>query len=408
MKVPLHMITVFLTVFTTFLGTNVAADKKFLAKVNPDATLDFPDYVKSKGYVFEKHLITTEDGYINTYFRIQGKGQSSMESKPVIYCQHGLLDSADTFIVNDEDKAPGLVLANSGYDVWVGNIRGNKYSREHTHLNPDRDDAYWQFSWQNMSKYDLPAAFEYITNRTKRAKIHYIGHSQGSLVMFAALAEKDPVILSKLQSFIALGPVWYLSHMNSEFLRIIANSPIEKIFEVLRIQEFLTPNFFTSKAFPIFCSLLPTICKNLVGLISDADPDLDNFNRWDVFIGHFPGGTSVMNMLHFQQMVLQEDYRLQKFDYGTELNMKMYGQPTAPDYNLGNIQFKVNLFAGTSDKLADPTDVAQLAKDFGPIANLQNFNMGHMTFLWAQDASYLSKVKAIIQANEEIEQLITE
>jgi esterase/lipase superfamily enzyme len=38
-----------------------------------------------------------------------------------------------------------------------------------------------------MAQYDLPAAFEYIARSTNK-KIHYIGHSQGTMIMFAALA----------------------------------------------------------------------------------------------------------------------------------------------------------------------------------------------------------------------------
>lgn len=62
-----------------------------------------------------------------------------------------------------------------------------------------------------MAKYDLPAAFEYINNMT-RQKIHYIGHSQGTMIMFAALAENNAVIKSLLASYSALGPVAYLDY----------------------------------------------------------------------------------------------------------------------------------------------------------------------------------------------------
>lgn len=61
--------------------------------------------------------------------------------------QHGLIDSSDTFIVNDPDKAPAFIMAKNGFDVWLGNSRGNKYSRRHVSLNPDKDAAYWNFSW---------------------------------------------------------------------------------------------------------------------------------------------------------------------------------------------------------------------------------------------------------------------
>ena len=42
----------------------------------------------------------------------------------------------------------GFVLADNGYDVWLGNYRGNRYSRRHLTLNPDSlwNSDFWQFS----------------------------------------------------------------------------------------------------------------------------------------------------------------------------------------------------------------------------------------------------------------------
>lgn len=85
------------------------------------------------------------------------------------------------------------MLANQGYDVWLGNSRGNKHSRKHIRLNPDKDAEFWQFTFQDMADFDLPAAFRYIYNIVKQ-KINYIGHSQGTIQMHIALAKQAPAV----------------------------------------------------------------------------------------------------------------------------------------------------------------------------------------------------------------------
>ena len=37
------------------------------------------------------------------------------------------------------------MLADLGYDVWLGNLRGNTYSRKHAYLDP-KEKTYWDFS----------------------------------------------------------------------------------------------------------------------------------------------------------------------------------------------------------------------------------------------------------------------
>ena len=63
-----------------------------------------------------------------------------------------------------------------------------KYGLAHTHYTQD-DDEFWNFSFEEMATYDLPAVIKFIQDETQQG-INYVGHSQGGMIALLALNEK--------------------------------------------------------------------------------------------------------------------------------------------------------------------------------------------------------------------------
>jgi predicted alpha/beta hydrolase len=80
------------------------------------------------------------------------------------------------WIANEVNLAPPFILVDQGYDVWLGNNRGNRYATNHTTLNTSEKE-FWQTNYIDMGLYDTPAFIDFILNKTKQSKLTYIGHS---------------------------------------------------------------------------------------------------------------------------------------------------------------------------------------------------------------------------------------
>lgn len=215
--------------------------------------------------------------------------------------------------------------------------------------------------------------------------------------MFAALSDGNPVVNKYLRKYIALGPVAHVYHQTSTIMELLADSRMQYLLDIFDVNEFLPQNWMITNFGSAFCAIFGKICDDFVSLLADMDPNVDNYDRYDVLAGHDPSGTSVKNMVHWEQEVYADVF--QKYDYGTEENIKIYGQPTPPPYNLGNITHNVYLFAGQEDKLADPTDVQRLKDDLvNAKVHFYNYpNMGHITFLLGIDMGYLNDVILALQ-----------
>ena len=72
-----------------------------------------------------------------------------------------------------------------------------------------------------MAKYDLPATLDYIERITGQDQLVYIGHSQGTLIAFAALST-NPEFAKKIKLFIALAPIVTIGNIMVPYLKTVA------------------------------------------------------------------------------------------------------------------------------------------------------------------------------------------
>jgi pimeloyl-ACP methyl ester carboxylesterase len=64
---------------------------------------------------------------------------------------------------------------------------------------------YWDFSIDELARYDVPAMVRAVLAATLRPRLAYVGFSQGSAQMFAALSA-DPALQTRVALFCALSP----------------------------------------------------------------------------------------------------------------------------------------------------------------------------------------------------------
>lgn len=76
----------------------------------------FADMVTPLGYPFASMTSTTDNSYILKMFRILAKNTKSRAGL-LVFLQHGMVDSADYWVIDGEKNSLNLVLANAGYDV---------------------------------------------------------------------------------------------------------------------------------------------------------------------------------------------------------------------------------------------------------------------------------------------------
>ncbi|CAI9736947.1 gastric triacylglycerol lipase-like [Octopus vulgaris] len=354
--------------------------------LDPEVYMNASQLITSKGYPCEDHTVLTEDGFYLEMQRIPHgiKNQDTKKVRPVVFLQHGVLGSSTNFLTNLANESLAFILADAGYDVWLGNSRGNTYGRRHI-LYPTSSAMFWRWSFDHMAAFDLPASLDYVTNVTGQEKLYYVAHSQGSLIGFLAFSENQ-TLAKKIKLMVALGPVYTVGHITSSvrFATIIDD---KVLFNIFGRKSFLPENLIISTVAKTVCRArrLNFLCKEAIRIVANFDNQYMNSSRIPVYLTHSPAGTSTQNMAHFAQLVRSKDCK--KYDYGTQAeNLLHYGHPTPPAYNVSKLKIPVALYSGGRDNLADPKDVALLVKKLKTkVTHVVIPKWAHLEFVWAVD-----------------------
>jgi len=125
--------------------------------------------------------------------------------KGPILIMHGLFQSSGVFVTSGVDSL-AFVLADAGFDVWLGNNRcvEKRHDQYKTH-----QYEFWDWSIDELAKYDFPSLIDYVLQATKFEQLVYIGHSQGTSQAFLGL-HFNSQISSKIRCFVALAPALYI------------------------------------------------------------------------------------------------------------------------------------------------------------------------------------------------------
>ncbi|XP_022952782.1 triacylglycerol lipase 1 isoform X2 [Cucurbita moschata] len=338
--------------------------------------------VQPAGYPCAEHQIQTKDGFLLGLQRVSScDGDLEKQKGPPILLLHGLFMGGDAWFLNSARESLGFILADNGFDVWIGNVRGTRWSHGHTSLSEDEKE-FWDWSWEELALYDLAGMIDYINSLTKR-KLYVVGHSQGTIMSFAALTQPD--IAEKVEAAALLSPISYLEHITAPLVRLMVDTHLDTIILAAGFHELNFKSDWGTVLLDDLCDRLVN-CINVLSSITGENCCL-NGSRFDLFFEYEPHPSSAKNLHHLFQMIRKGTFS--RYDYGLLKNLRVYGQRKPPAFDLSRIPKSLPLWMayGGSDELSDWTDLQHTIKELKSVPELVYLeNYGHVDFILSMKA----------------------
>ncbi|XP_055848131.1 lipase 3-like [Episyrphus balteatus] len=345
--------------------------------------------VEKHGYPFEEHEVQTSDGYILGLHRIPYSSRVKSEGpRPAVFLMHGLLCSSSDWVLLGPDYALGYRLADAGYDVWMGNARGNTYSKNHATLHPLLP-SFWKFDWHEIGLYDLPAMIDYVLYETGQDQVHYFGHSQGT-TSFLVLNSLNKKFKNRIKSAHLLAPVAFMDNMKSPLVKLAApfmGDPKSwlnifgntQFMPNTKIMELLGQSACNDEA------KYQSLCANAIFLMAGYDDENMNATLLPEILATTPAGASTNQIFHYLQEYNSGKFR--EFDEG-----KLLKKPK--NYPIEKIDVPIYLYYSENDYMSSEVDVEKLMRKLKPSTlrgahKVPHPKWNHLDYLWGLNINEL-------------------
>ncbi|KAA8567791.1 hypothetical protein EYC84_008252 [Monilinia fructicola] len=353
---------------------------------------DFVDLCELAGYYAEEHVVQTGDGYLLCVHRLGWKkGEESTKvnsgpdstKKPVVYLHHGLLMNSEVWVcLTDKERCLAFTLVERGYDVWLGNNRGNKYSKKSIHHSPS-EIAFWNFSIDEFAFHDIPDTIQYILDTTSAPSLSYIGFSQGTAQAFATLAV-HPKLNDQVNVFIALAPAMSPAGLSNGIVDALVKASPQVLFLLFGRRSILSSATMWQSILypPIFVRLIDMGLSFLFGWHAKNISTSQKLAAYP----HLYSFTSTKSVVHWFQIIRTKSFQMyddepQRVLGGVSKYTKVAKFPTR------NIKTPIVLLYGGSDSLVDINVMLKELPAHTTAIEIPHYE--HLDFLWAREVETL-------------------
>ena len=367
--------------FLTLSSSAAESDNNFTGDSNirrrPPVKGLCADVIERYNHPCSEHKVQTKDGYVLGLHRVSSRsGILRKKNGPPVLLLHGLFMAGDAWFLDSMDQSLGYILADHGFDVWAGSVRGTFWSHGHTCLS-EKDKDFWNWSWEELALYDLTAMLHYV-HVVSHSKVFVVGHSQGTIMSLAAFTEPD--IVKMVQGAALLCPITYLEHVSAPLVLRLVSMHLDQLVLALGIHQL---NFRSDIGVQLLDSICDghVDCNDLLASITGTNCCM-NISRVDFYLEYEPHPSSSKNLNHLFQMIRKGTFA--KYDYGKWKNLKRYGTFEPPKFDLSRIPKSLPLWMGYggNDALADPIDFQHTLEELKSKPELLFLeNYGHVDFL---------------------------